>query len=272
MSRPGMRFVVPGLDPGIKSAEDQAGLVVLRGRDLLVKQRTMLINAMRGHAAQFGVTAAKGPVRVAELVQRAHAEAAGVPAPALEMLSLLAGPLEAIESRLEALAAQLIGEANPISQCLATIPGVGGPGLDPGIGAVSCALPVPDPKAFRSGRLRGLARPDAARALDRRAPPARPDAARALDRRAPPGRRREPAWAARARRHRGDLLRQAAGQRSIRPHTKAGHMTAIDQTPPSCKNPCETGAVHTWVPACAGMTTTDRGGRIGSLRNCRPPG
>ena len=142
MSRPGMRFVP------VKSAEQQAGLMVLRVRDLLVKQRTMLINAMRGHAAEFGVTAAKGPVKVAELVQHAHAEEANVPVPALEMLRLLAGQLDAIEARLKTLEAQLIRvhKANPTSQCLATIPGVGP------IGAVSFALRVPDPKAFRSGR------------------------------------------------------------------------------------------------------------------------
>ncbi len=137
-----MRFVP------VKSAEHQAALMVLRVRDLLVKQRTALINAMRGHAAEFGVTAAKGPVKVAELLQRAHAEEANVPAPALEMLRLLAGQLDAVETRLKTLETQLIGvhKANPTSQCLATIPGVGP------IGAVSFALRVPDPKAFRSGR------------------------------------------------------------------------------------------------------------------------
>ena len=142
MSRPGMRFVP------VKSAEHQAALMVLRVRDLLVKQRTMLINAMRGHAAEFGVSAAKGPVRVAELLQRAHAEEAAVPAPALEMLRLLAGQLDAVEARLKTLEGQLMAvhKANPVSQCLATIPGVGP------IGAVSFALRVPDPKAFRSGR------------------------------------------------------------------------------------------------------------------------
>jgi transposase len=142
MSRPEMRFVP------VKSAEQQAGLMVLRVRDLLVKQRTMLSNALRGHAAEFGVCAAKGPVRVAELVQRAHAEEANVPAPALEMLRLLASQIEALEIKLRALEAQLIGvhKANPTSQYLATIPGVGP------IGAVSFALRVPDPKAFRSGR------------------------------------------------------------------------------------------------------------------------
>src|SRR6266851_4928106 len=121
MSRPSMRFVP------VKSAEQQAGLMLLKVRDLLVKQRTMVINAMRGHAAEFGVTAAKGPVRMAELLQRAHAEEANVPAPALEMLRLLAGQLDAVETRLKTLETQLIGvhKANPTSQCLATIPGVG---------------------------------------------------------------------------------------------------------------------------------------------------
>src|SRR6201984_1154072 len=62
MSRPGMRFVP------IKSAEQQAALMLLKVRDLLIKQRTMVINALRGHAAEFGVIAAKGRVKVAELL------------------------------------------------------------------------------------------------------------------------------------------------------------------------------------------------------------
>ena len=108
----------------------------------------MLINAIRGHAAEFGVTAAKGPIKVAELLQCVHAEEAGVPAPAREMLSLLAGQLDAVEARLKTLEGHLMAvhKANQASQCLATIPGVGP------IGAVSFALRVPDPKAFRSGR------------------------------------------------------------------------------------------------------------------------
>jgi len=132
----------------IKSAEQQAGLMLLTVRDLLVKQRTMLINAMRGHAAEFGVVAAKGPIKVSELLQRAQAEAAGVPALAREMLSVLSGQLDALEAKLKALEAQLIAmhKADPVSQCLATQPGIGP------IGAVSFALKVSDPEAFRSGR------------------------------------------------------------------------------------------------------------------------
>jgi transposase len=54
----------------VKSAEQQAALTMLGVRDLLVKQRTMLINAIRGHAAEFGVTATKGPKQVPELLGR----------------------------------------------------------------------------------------------------------------------------------------------------------------------------------------------------------
>jgi transposase len=142
MSRPGMRFMP------LKSAEQQAALMMLKSRDLLVKQRTMLINAMRGHAAEFGVVAAKGTAKVSELLQRAQDAAAGVPDLALEMLRLLADQLGAIEIRLKTIEARLMAwhKADPTSQCLATQPGIGP------IGAVSFALKVTDPKAFRSGR------------------------------------------------------------------------------------------------------------------------
>jgi transposase len=142
MSRPGMRFVP------VKSAASQAGLMLLKTRELLVKQRTMLINAMRGHAAEFGVIAGKGPVKVSELLQRAHAETAAVPALAREMLDVLAGQLDALNARLKALEAKLMAwhKQDQVSRCLATQPGIGP------IGAVSFALKVPDPKGFRSGR------------------------------------------------------------------------------------------------------------------------
>jgi len=142
MSRPGMRFVP------VKSAENQAALMLLSVRDLLVKERTMLINAVRGHAAEFGVIAAKGRGNVAELLQRAHAEEAGVPGLALALLKVLAGQIDALEAKLKTLEAELMAlhKADPVSQCLATQPGIGP------IGAVSFSLKVPDPKAFGSGR------------------------------------------------------------------------------------------------------------------------
>jgi transposase len=141
MSRPSMRFVP------VKTAENQAALTMLGVRDLLVKQRTMLINAMRGHAAEFGVTAPKGPKHVAELLERMAAEES-VPGLAREMLGMLAGQLAGLDAKLKAIEARLVAwhRHDQTSQCLATIPGIGP------IGGVSFALKVPDPKAFRSGR------------------------------------------------------------------------------------------------------------------------
>jgi transposase len=142
MSRPGMRFVP------IKSAESQAELMLLGVRNLLIKQRTTVINAIRGHAAEFGVIAAKGPVKVAELLQRAHAEEARVPKLALDMLRLLAAQLDALDVKLKLIETRLMAShrENPLSQCLASQPGIGP------IGAVSFALRVTDPKSFHSGR------------------------------------------------------------------------------------------------------------------------
>jgi transposase len=141
MSRPQMRFVP------IKTAEQQAALTMLGVRDLLVKQRTMLINALRGHAAEFGVTVAKGPKQVAELLRRVTAEES-VPELVREMLGMLAAQLDALDDKLKALEARLMAwhRQDQTSQCLATIPGIGP------IGGVSFALKVPDAKAFRSGR------------------------------------------------------------------------------------------------------------------------
>jgi transposase len=137
-----MRFVP------VKSAEQQGALMLLKVRDLLVKQRTMLINAIRGHAAEFGLVAAKGPVKVAELLQRAHAEENGVPVLARDMLGLLSSQLDALEIKLKTIETRLMAlhKHNPLSRCLATQPGIGP------IGAISFTLKVSDPQGFRSGR------------------------------------------------------------------------------------------------------------------------
>ena len=141
MSRPKMRFVP------VKTAEQQAALTMLGVRDLLVKQRTMLINAIRGYAAEFGVTVAKGPKQVTELLQRLATDQ-GVPVLAREMVGVLASQLDGLAIKLKAIEARLMAwhRQDQTSQCLATIPGIGP------IGGVSFALKVLNPKAFRSGR------------------------------------------------------------------------------------------------------------------------
>ncbi len=77
--RPTMRFVA------IKTEEQQAASLVFRARDLLVRQRTQIINAIRGHLAEFGIVVAKEPCHVAKLLDRI----ADIPAMAQSILQLL---------------------------------------------------------------------------------------------------------------------------------------------------------------------------------------
>jgi transposase len=133
----------------VKTVEQQSALTMLGVRDLLVKQRTMLINAIRGYAAEFGVTVAKGPKQVSELRQRLTSDE-GVPALAREMIGMLTGQLDGLAIKLKAIEARLMAwhRQDQTSQLLATIPGIGP------IGGVSFALKVADPKAFaRAGIL-----------------------------------------------------------------------------------------------------------------------
>jgi len=84
VSRPSMRFVP------VKSAERQAVLVLHRSRELLVRQRTMLANAIRGHCAEFGLVAPLGVRAVQGLMERMHAEPTTLPELAWPALQTLA--------------------------------------------------------------------------------------------------------------------------------------------------------------------------------------
>jgi transposase len=139
MSRPSMRFVP------VKSADEQAAAMLLGVRDLLVKQRTMLVNAIRSHAAEFGVIGAKGVGRIADVLARARES---LPKLAWDLLAVLAGQLEVLEIQLGRIDKQLRTwhRENERSRRLATIPGMGP------VGAMTMVLRVPDPTVFRSGR------------------------------------------------------------------------------------------------------------------------
>ena len=139
-SRPNMRFVP------VKGAEQQAATLILKTRDMLVRQRTQLINAVRGHAAEFGVIAAKGTARVEPLLARI-AEDDTLPAAARAMLAVLGGQIATLDAQIAELETQMRAahKANPLSRLLEQTPGVGP------ISALSLALTI-DPAQFRSGR------------------------------------------------------------------------------------------------------------------------
>lgn len=132
----------------VKSAEDQARAMLLTVRELLVRQRTQLVNALRGHATELGLVAPVGDKGLAQLqAEIATAPDAMVPVAAKQALALLGREIARIEARLADIDAKVIKQhkANPLSQRLAGIPGVGP------INALNLALRV-DPSQFKSGR------------------------------------------------------------------------------------------------------------------------
>ena len=141
MSRPTMRFVP------VKTAEQQAALMLAGVREQLIARRTQLSNTIRGYAAEFGITAAKGLDKVEPLLAQI-AQDESLPALARELFAIqrrdyvqLKVELKAIEARLRAW-----HRANADSRRLAQIPGLGP------IGATTMVMKTSDPHAFPSGR------------------------------------------------------------------------------------------------------------------------
>jgi len=103
VTRPNMRFVP------VKSEEQQSVLVLHRSRDLLMRQRTMILNAIRAHFAEFGLITAQGPRRVADLVSRLRDEdILGLPELARSALLVLAGQLENLAAEVRNIERQLM--------------------------------------------------------------------------------------------------------------------------------------------------------------------
>ncbi len=122
VTRPNMHFVP------VKTKEQQSVLVLHRSRDLLMRQRTILLNAIRAHFAEFGIVAAQGPRKVTELVMHLRDDdPLGLPEVARSALVALAGQLESLTAELRNIERQLLAwhRQNTASQRLETIPGVG---------------------------------------------------------------------------------------------------------------------------------------------------
>jgi transposase len=144
VGRPSMRFVP------IKSAEQQAALMLHRTRDLLIRQRTQLINALRAHLAELGLVAPKGREGLQQLLHAvAHAEEEQLlPSDARFACEMLIAQLQAVQDRIEALEKRIhqAHRANPASRRLDAIPGFGV------IVSSAVAATMTDPKAFKTGR------------------------------------------------------------------------------------------------------------------------
>jgi transposase len=141
--RPTMRFV------RVKSAEQQGQLMQHRTRDLLMRQRTQLINALRAHLAELGITAAQGREGIKGLLAIvANDRDSRLPIDARASLMVLAAQLESVQMLIGSIEKRIIAlhRSSDASKRLETIPGIGI------VGATTIAAIVTDPKAFRSGR------------------------------------------------------------------------------------------------------------------------
>ncbi|HSO42860.1 MAG TPA: IS110 family transposase [Rhodospirillales bacterium] len=141
--RPTMRFVA------VKSAGQQSVLMLHKVRDLLVRQRTALINALRGHLGEFGIIAPQGARKVPALIEALQTAGEEViPELARDALQMLVGQLRFVETRIAKAEAAILAwhRSSEASRRLAMIPGVGP------ITASAIAATVPDARLFESGR------------------------------------------------------------------------------------------------------------------------
>jgi len=143
VTRPTMRFVA------VKSPQQQAALALHRTRELLVKQRTQLVNMMRGLLAEFGIDIPRGLERALAMARRvADGEMLDVPDDTATCILALCEQALAIHERLRSIDRVMLAShrANDVAMRLATIPGIGP------IGASALAASVADPHQFKSGR------------------------------------------------------------------------------------------------------------------------
>ena len=141
--RPNMRFVA------IKTEAQQASGMVFRTRDLLVRQRTQLINAIRGHLTEYGWVAPKGPSHVAMLGDLLEEEmGSSIPEAAKAMFRMMLGLREELDEKIGELDKEIARRAREdvIARRLMTIPGVGP------ITATAIAAIAPPAETFAKGR------------------------------------------------------------------------------------------------------------------------
>ena len=144
VTRPSMRFVP------VKTAEQQAALMVHRTRDLLIRQRTQLINALRAHLAELGLIAEQGRDGLAKLVVIVSDESnlQSLPTMMRQALQVVLNQLGSLQQQIGELdrCLQEQHRASETSRRLESIPGIGV------IGATAISATITDPSAFKSGR------------------------------------------------------------------------------------------------------------------------
>ena len=141
--RPTMRFVA------VKSATQQANAMIYKVRELLVRQRTQLVNALRSHLSELGVVAAQGVGKLADLIAVVRDRSDDrLPAAARCALQELTAQIEVLDARIIRLDQEIVSQlrASEAGGRLTSVPGIGP------ITAGAMLAMVPDPAGFRSAR------------------------------------------------------------------------------------------------------------------------
>lgn len=140
--RPTMRFVAP------KTETQQAAAMAFRTRDLLVRQRTQTINALRGHLAEYGVVAPAGPAHIGRLIAVIEGENGTLPTPVVKLAGLLVAQIMTLGEQIGGLEKELRARTSSDDTAvrLMTIPGIGA------ITAAAMTAFAPPAETFAKGR------------------------------------------------------------------------------------------------------------------------
>lgn len=140
--RPTMRFVP------VKTAEQQSRSMVFKTRDLLVRQRNSIVNALRGHLMEYGITAPSGRRNVNKLVEQIEAPESGLPVLVFECCQMQLDQIGRLNEKIAEIERNLrdTAKSDPETVRLQTAPGVGP------VTAMALKAFAPDFKSFKQGR------------------------------------------------------------------------------------------------------------------------
>jgi transposase len=142
VTRPSMHLVP------IKSSEQQSALMLHRTRDLLIRQRTQLINAMRAHLAELGLVARKGREGLQQLIRTVAEADERLPSDACFACQAIIAQLQAVQIQITRIDKRIhqAHRVNSASKRLEAIPGFGV------IASTAVVATMTDPRAFKTGR------------------------------------------------------------------------------------------------------------------------
>jgi transposase len=142
VTRPSMRFVK------IRSVDNQAVLMHHKVRELLVRQRTQILNSLRGHLAEIGIIAAQGPRHAHALANLLREREASIPSAVAAALLPLVEQLDRLDAEIKLSDAAIakLAKADPVANTLMSIPGIGP------ITASALVASVGDPSGFSGPR------------------------------------------------------------------------------------------------------------------------